>query len=436
MATQWSRFERQEVPGAQCRSEALDDFLLSLGHELRTPINAIVGWAHLLSQRTLSPELDEGLHAIERNARRQAKLVDDLLDVNRILAGRLTLVYRPLALERLLARAIDAARPGAEGKGVALLVSLDASSHPVMGDAPRLDQVFAHVLGNAIRYTPRDGCIHVSTRRDGCFALVTVADTGDGIPLERLPYVFERYHAGSGAAAGHRSAGLGMGLGLTKHLVERHGGTVTVHSDGDGAGTTVRIRLPLDDTLQRPCAPAAGRIQPMTGLPTMPPGARRLEGLDVLLVEDDEDSRIVLAEIIRGAGARCDAATSGRDALALLADREGAASGGSGPYDCMVLDLGLPDTDGCELLQRLRLEMGVRGASTPAIALTAFGRAADRERALLAGFDEYSQKPLQPERMIASIAQLARRRMAAAVVATDPAPRTAPGDGPRRRTAA
>jgi CheY-like chemotaxis protein len=408
MAAQWSGHESQAAPGADCRSEALDDFLLSLGHELRTPINAIVGWTHLLSQRPLPPELGEGLHAIERNARLQAKLVDDLLDVNRILGGRLTLVYRPLALDRLLGTAIAAARPVAEGKGVAMEVSLSEPPHPIMGDAPRLEQVFAHVLGNAIKFTARDGRIAVSTRRDGSFALVTIADTGEGIPLHQLPHVFERFRTGYGAAAGHRHSGLGMGLALAKHLVERHGGTVTVHSDGPGAGTTVRIRLPLDQAAQ-PMQQSGMQVASVARCATEPPGPLRLDGMDVLLVEDDEDSRIVLAEILRNAGATCDAAGSGRDALALASERTG---GAPRRYDCMVLDLGLPDTDGCRLLQRLGAALGRRGPLPPAIALTAFGRAADRERALQAGFAEYSQKPLQPERLIASIARLAggRRR--------------------------
>jgi CheY-like chemotaxis protein len=406
MAAQVSRYDRQQTARAEYRTAALDDFLLSLGHELRTPINAIVGWAHLLSQRTLPPELDEGLHAIERNARLQAKLVDDLLDVNRILGGHLTLVYRPLALDRLLSCAVDAVRPVAEGKGLALKVALSEPSHPIMGDAPRLEQVFAHVLGNAIKFTPRNGRIHVSTRRDGSFALVTISDTGDGIPLHQLAHVFERFRAGSGAAAGHRHAGLGMGLALTKHLVERHGGTVTLHSDGDGAGTTVRIRLPLDDTVLRQRAPGTD-VDSVARCVTAPPGAGYLDGLNVLLVEDDADSRIVLAEILRGAGAKCDTAMSGRDAIALVAER---AVGQSGTYHCMVLDLGLPDTDGCRLLPRLRVALGARGKSTPAIALTAFGRATDRERALTAGFDEFTQKPLQPMRMIETIGRLAAER--------------------------
>ena len=406
-------------------TDPLDGFLLSLGHELRTPINAIVGWTHLLAQQPLSADVAKGVVAIERNARHQARLVDDLIDLNRILSGRLTLECQPVLLEPLVAQAVEAARPTAQRKRVTLAAQLADPPHPVLADPPQLAKVFAHLFANAIRFTPPGGAVTVRTHRDGRSVRIVVADTGEGIASDQLRNVFDRFRQAPTAVCGATGSrgGLGIGLSLARHLIERHGGAIALQSDGPGCGTSVTLRLPVDPALATPgaCDPAR------EGKAATQAVARPLAGLRILLVEDDPDSREVLAEILRLAGARCDAAASGREALA-CAVRHGTAPAGptrgrtaraigtpSVGFDCLVLDLGLPDTDGCRLLQKLRLALGGRdGQLPPAIALTAFGRPADRQRAFSAGFDAFAQKPLDPAGMIGSIGELALQRSSAA----------------------
>ncbi|MGH7435132.1 MAG: ATP-binding protein [Polyangiaceae bacterium] len=359
---------------------AKDSFLATMSHELRTPLNALLGWVQILRMDASDPKrLAHGLEVVERNARAQQRIVDDLLDVSRIASGKLQLTLRPTDVGAVVRAAAEVIRPAAEAKGVRLAVEVEENlGAGTLADPDRLQQVVWNLLSNAVRYTPRDGDVRVNVTRTGSDLRIAVADTGAGIPPGQVSHVFERFHQVDGATA-RRAGGLGLGLAIVRHLAEAHGGTVAVSSAGEGQGSTFSVELPIRTV----DVPARGVEAPP------------LAGFHVWLVDDDADSLDLVAASLRAAGA---AVTTFPNATAVLA-----AEGGC---DLLVSDIGLPDTDGYKLLQTLRARDGI---AFPAIALTGFEGPLDTQRAVLAGFQHYLTKPIQRAALVDAVRQWCRR---------------------------
>jgi CheY-like chemotaxis protein len=389
-------FEREHA--ARLHAEQLnrskDEFLAILSHELRTPLNAIVGWTRLLQSEKLS--LDErarALETIQRSVRRQAGLIDDLLDVSRIIAGKMRLDFERVSLVKVATAAVEGARPSAAERAIALDVRVAADTGDILGDARRLEQVLANLLGNALKFTPPEGRVRVSATRAGPDVVVEVRDNGVGIKQELLPQIFERFRQGD-VSSTRANGGLGLGLAIARHLVEAHGGTLRAQSDGEGRGSTFTVTLPAMAAEKRDVpgpAPAAAR-------PVDEPGA--IAGIHVLVVDDDEDTRELLAAIVAGAGGRALSAPSADDALDILRRHR---------VDVIVCDVGMPVRDGYNFLRELRASGEEAGAWTPAIALTGYASAKDSDAALLAGFQMHIPKPVDPPVLIANLIKLWRR---------------------------
>jgi CheY-like chemotaxis protein/two-component sensor histidine kinase len=356
-------------------------------------------WVRLLRTARLDPATTtRALEAIERNARSQAQLVEDLLDVSRIITGKLRLDARAVALESIAEAALDAVRPAADAKGIAL----DAALEPgvvVTGDPDRLQQVLWNLVSNAVKFTPRGGRVEVSLGRAGDHAQVTVRDTGVGIRLDFLPFVFDRFRQAD-ASPTRVHGGLGLGLAIVRHLVELHGGSVEAASEGEGRGATFAVRLPL--------APGDAKVGAEVGRPA---AGATLDGLRVLVVDDEPDTLEALSAALAGYGARVRTALSTREALASL-DR--------GAVDVLVADIGMPGEDGYTLVRELRGRPPDRGGRIPAAALTAYARPVDAERALAAGFQVHVAKPVEPGDLAAVIARLAGRAGGRPPAGSDP----------------
>jgi len=389
--------ERAARATAERMSEAKDDFLAMLSHELRTPLNAILGWAQVLRMPGRSPDdVKSGLETIERNARAQTQLIDDLLDMSRITSGKLRLDVQPMHPIGFIEAAIETVEPAALAKGIRLQRVLDPSAGPVSGDPGRLQQVVWNLLSNAIKFTPRAGKVQVVLERVESHLEISVADSGIGIAADLMPHLFERFRQGD-ASTTRKYGGLGLGLSLVKSLVELHGGSVRVQSPGQGQGTTVTVTLPLAivhrDAQPREHPRTAGTAAPMVH-------ASELAGLRVLVVDDQPDARDLIARVLGDCAAVVMTAASAEEAVALVeAERP----------DVLVSDIGMPDTDGYELLRRVRALGPERGGKVPAIALTAFARSEDRTRTLRAGFLVHVSKPVDASELIATIASVARR---------------------------
>jgi signal transduction histidine kinase len=383
-----------------------DEFLATLSHELRTPLTAILGWAQLL-RRPLEPErVQRGLAIIERNARLQAQLIADLLDVSRIVQGKLTLDVQAVDVPAIVDAAVDTVQHAAEAKGITLVRRVGRLQGHVRGDASRLQQVVWNLLTNAIKFTPRGGRVEVSVREEGPCAGITVRDTGQGIDPAFLPHVFERFRQAEGGSARHHG-GLGLGLAIVKHLVELHGGTVCVESDGLGRGATFRVDLPIGGKPCSTCAPRPWQQEPLRLPEAAPPPLSldgKLRGVRVLVVEDDEDTRELVRGLLADAGAEVVAAPSAAEALAILAAFR---------PDVMVSDLGMPGMDGFKLIEEIRDHPPAGNAFLPAVALTAYARPEDRQRALLAGYQAHLPKPVDPSELLANVFGLSRLRGAA-----------------------
>jgi NO-binding membrane sensor protein with MHYT domain/nitrogen-specific signal transduction histidine kinase/ActR/RegA family two-component response regulator len=390
--------ERAARDQAEHLSAMKDEFLATLSHELRTPLNAMLGWAGML-QRGVKDEatLRRGLETIERNARAQGQLIDDLLDMSRIVAGTLRLDVQRVDLARTIEAALGTVQPAVLARQIALRTELAADVGEVHGDPGRLQQVLWNVLSNAVKFTPNGGSVQVMLTRDGDDALVRVSDSGIGIAPDFLPHVFDRFRQ-QDASITRRHGGLGLGLAIVRQLVELHGGTIAADSAGENTGTTFTLRLPL-------AAPASA------GSPDAAPATAALmaladlSGLSVLLVDDAPDTLDVIEQILQGCGAATLAASGAAMALALL-DRE--------RPDVIVSDIGMPDIDGFELMRRIRRRTHDAGGEIPAIALTALTRQDDYDRALRAGFDDYLAKPVDAGALVARIADVAARRRAGA----------------------
>jgi NO-binding membrane sensor protein with MHYT domain/nitrogen-specific signal transduction histidine kinase/ActR/RegA family two-component response regulator len=386
--------ERAARDEAERLSALKDEFLATLSHELRTPLNAVLGWASML-QRGVRDEatLKRGLETIERNARAQGQLIDDLLDMSRIISGTLRLDVQQIEPEKIVEAALGTVHPAAVAKRLDLRVDVARGLGTVLADPGRLQQVMWNLLSNAVKFTPNGGMVQVLLGRDGHDVVIRVADSGIGIEPEFLPHVFDRFRQ-QDASITRRHGGLGLGLSIARQLVELHGGTIGVASPGPHAGTTFTVRLPL-------AQPEAATPQPE---PVRMPEAKAegvLAGVKVLLVDDADDTLEVLQQILQHSGARIMAATSAGTALALL-ERE--------QPDVIVSDIGMPDVDGFELMRRIRRRSAGAGGAIPAIALTAFTRQDDRAKALQAGFNDYLAKPVEPSLLVTHIAQAVGQR--------------------------
>jgi PAS domain S-box-containing protein len=396
--------EREEALEAEriARSEAerlghlKDEFLATLSHELRTPLNAINGWANLLRQPSLTPEdRERGLEVIERNVRTQTQIINDLLDMSRIISGKVHLEVQSIQLHDVIANAIEVVRQSVEAKGIRLTTLLDSSIGLVRGDPNRLQQVLWNLLTNAVKFTPKGGRIQIILERVNSHVEIVVEDSGLGIAPDFLPYVFDRFRQAD-ASITRRHGGLGLGLSIVKNLVELHGGSVRVKSGGENLGSTFIVSLPVahvrSDEPSRKSRPAGASSQPdALDLPM-------LDGVKVLIVDDEPDGQMLIARILEGRGAVTRSASSVLEALDMLAQHS---------PDILLSDIGMPDMDGYELIRRAR-EM--KGESLPAIAVTAYARSEDRQRALLAGYHMHLAKPIEAKELIASVASLLRLR--------------------------
>jgi PAS domain S-box-containing protein len=379
-------------------SRLKDEFLASLSHELRTPLNAILGYARMLRSGMVAPEKQQkAIDTIERNATSLTQIVEDVLDVSRIVAGKIRLNVQAVDFPEIVGNAIDAVTPAAEAKGVRIETVLDPGATPISGDPERLQQVLWNLLTNAVKFTNRGGKAQVRLERIESHVEVAITDTGIGIAPEFLPHVFERFRQADGGISRERG-GLGLGLSIARQLVEMHGGTIEAFSSGLGHGATFRVKIPL-------MAVHAGREDTSRVHPRSAPVPRRmpaddLHGVRVLAVDDDRDALSLLAEVLEAAGAHVITAQSARDALAQLA---------AAVPDVIVADLGMPQVDGFQFIERVRQHDDARVRNVPAAALTAYARSDDRMKALRAGFQIHLAKPIEPAELVTTIAALAKR---------------------------
>ena len=393
--------EREQSARAEAEqaNRLKDEFLATVSHELRTPLTAIMGWAHMLRVKRFDEQSTaKALETIERNAHAQSQLIDDLLDVSRIITGNLRLDVRQVAPGPFIEEAVETLRPAAEAKGVRIQKVLDAGVVSVVGDPARLQQVVWNLLSNAIKFTPKGGMVQVRLERIDSHIEIAVSDTGAGIRGEFLSHVFERFRQADQKTT-RQHGGLGLGLAIVRHLVELHGGTVGADSPGEGLGATFVVKLPIVPVYQKETA--AGRVQPTAGdaLHTYD-CPERLDGLKVLVVDDEVDTRDLLKVWIGQCGPKVVTAGSAVEALATLEEMR---------PDLLISDIGMPGEDGYELIRKVRALPAGRGGKIPAIALTAYARTEDRLRALRAGYQMHIAKPVELAELVAVMASLVGR---------------------------
>jgi len=379
-----------------------DEFFSNASHELRTPLNAIVGWTRMLRRGTLNAATaSSALETIERSANAQTKLIEDLLDVSRIITGKLKVEMHPTEVGPVISSAVNSLRPAATAKEISIATHIENQAWPVLADVSRLQQVVWNLLSNAVKFTPRGGRIEISLARVEHDLELSVRDTGEGIEPEFLPYVFDRFRQADGTRT-RRHGGLGLGLAIVRNLVEIHGGMVTAYSEGLGKGATFVVRLPLLDFAPQGSTPVSSPGQTRSQQPIerveCPP---RLEGIRVLVVDDDSDAREMLNTVLTQCEAEVTTAASTREALEEIARQR---------PDVLVSDIGMPDLDGYELIKRLRQSEAAQGQKgLPALALTAYAKAEDRVRALAAGYHVHLSKPVDPEEFALVVASLLGR---------------------------
>ena len=379
--------EREARAEAQAADRAKDEFLATLSHELRTPLNAMLGWINLLRAGKVREDRRAGaMEVIERNARTQARLIEDLLDVSRIITGKVRLELHPLRVGPIAHTAVEGLRPAADAKGIRVQTVIHPEIPDIMGDAARLQQILWNLLSNAIKFTPPGGQVIVELKSDEGEVELSVRDTGLGIAADFLPHVFERFRQADSSTTRPHS-GVGLGLAIVRHLVELHGGRISAHSEGENRGALFVVRLPL-------AARAAA-----TGTDAHRPKGVPLQGVRVLIVDDDSDTLEMLSEALEASGAEVSAARSADEALVVL---------NNGGIDVLVSDIGMPNVDGYALIRRVRALPGSRGR-IPAIALTAYARPEDRAEAIDAGFQLHLPKPVEIDMLQASLASLAAR---------------------------
>jgi signal transduction histidine kinase/DNA-binding response OmpR family regulator len=376
-----------------------DDFLASLSHELRTPLNAIVGYARMLRSGFLPADRHEkAIETIDRNATSLTQIVEDVLDISRIVSGKIRLDVQTVDLPEIVRRAIDAITPAAESKGIRVEAVLDPHAAPISGDPERLQQVLWNLLSNAVKFTGRGGRVQVRLARVDSHVEVEVSDTGIGIAAEFLPLVFERFRQADSGIARQRG-GLGLGLSIARQLTQMHGGVIEAFSGGPGQGATFRVKLPTMIVHPPREASVYPRFESTPRL--IPPG--ELRHVHVLVVDDDRDALMLVTEVLQGTGAQVSTAQSAQEALVWL-ERE--------VPDVIVTDLGMPHVDGFQFIDRVRRHSNPRVRELPAAALTAYARSDDRMKALRAGFQIHLAKPIDPAELVTTIAALARRFIA------------------------
>ena len=380
--------EQEARRAAETLSRSKDEFVATVSHELRTPLNAIFGWVRLLRSGNLNDtQHAHALEVIERNTRAQAQLIEDLLDMSRVVTGHLRLDMRRLELPAVIQAAVDAVKPASEAKEIEIGIELDANVGPILGDPDRLQQIVWNLLTNSVKFTNKGGRIDVSLTAVGSDAVLRVKDNGIGMSAELLPHIFERFRQGASSAS-RAHGGLGIGLALVDHLVEMHGGTVEAHSDGDGQGSTFTLRMPTLGTRAVTEKPALSGID-ASGVAH---GSGALAGVNIVVVDDDKDARDLISTTLAHAGANVLPASSMAEALNTLQ---------SAAPQALVSDIAMPNGTGYELIRAIRLVPHL--AKIPAIALTAFGRVEDRERALAAGFNYHITKPVDPDHLVRAI---------------------------------
>jgi len=384
---------------AEESSRLKEEFLATISHELRTPLSAILGWARMLRLGQLSEENEtKALDTIERNARAQAQLIDDLLDVSRIVTGKLRMDVRPVDPNSFIDAAVEAVRPAAEARGVRLQKVIDTGPVSIPGDPVRLQQVVWNLLSNAIKFTPRGGRVQIRSERVNSHLEIVVSDTGQGIPADFLPHVFDRFRQADQKTS-RQHGGMGLGLSIVRHLVELHGGTVSATSEGEGRGAIFTVMLPVAPVYQVESSgsrvhPSARDLLPADDL------ADRLDGLRVLVVDDEADTRELLKQGLEYCGATVKVVGSAAEALDGLV---------SFAPDILISDIGMPEVDGYDLIRQIRSLPTNKGRRIPAIALTAYTRVEDRLHALRAGYDMHVPKPVELAELVAVAASVARR---------------------------
>jgi CheY-like chemotaxis protein/nitrogen-specific signal transduction histidine kinase len=382
---------------AEKASRAKDEFLATVSHELRTPMTAILGWSRMLMGGQISADAQQrAIEVIDRNARSQAQLIEDLLDISRIVAGRLRVEFKPVDMSAVIAAAVEAVRPTAEAKRIRIQTVLSAGAGPILGDSERLQQVVWNLLSNAIRFTPANGFVHIELQRVESQVELRVTDNGVGIKPEFLPHLFERFTQ-SDSSITRSTGGLGMGLAIVKSLVELHGGVVSASSPGEGRGAVFTVKLPISalrhDPRQSPV--------PKPSLETVIETTQELVGMKILVVDDEADTAELLRFVFNECGAIVETAGSAAEALELF---------DAWQPDILVSDIGMPNIDGYELIRAIRLD---RHSRIPAVALTAMARIDDRIKVLNAGYQMHVAKPVEPIELInivSSLASLVTRR--------------------------
>jgi PAS domain S-box-containing protein len=391
--------ERERLLGlARDASRLKDEFLATLSHELRTPLNAILGYVRMIRSGLVSgARLERAMETIERNATSLTQMVEDILDVSRIIAGKIRLDVQVIDLTGVVKSALASVVPAADAKGVRIETVFDPRPVPITGDPERLQQVVWNLMSNAVKFTGRGGRVRVHIERVASHAEIVVSDTGVGISPEFLPHIFERFRQADASSTRERG-GLGLGLSITRHIVESHGGTIHVASGGEGTGATFRVALPLRIIHDQP---EGERVNPLAiDEVTIPQPLPDLHGITVLTVDDDRDALRLVREILEAAGATVMTAESAQEALSSLEANR--------PH-VLVADLGLPRMNGFELVARIRQLGDERLRAIPAAALTAFARSEDRTRVLRSGFQMHLTKPIAPGELMAAVAVLAKR---------------------------
>ena len=392
--------ERSKRVEAERLGRIKDEFLANLSHELRTPLNAILGWSQLLKPgQTSNAEMAEGLDVIQRNVRVQVQLIDDLLDMSRIISGKLRLDVQRIDLPKIIKAAMEVVQLAAEAKGVRLEAIVDPIAGPVTGDPNRMQQVVWNLLANAIKFTPRGGKVQVTLERTDSHVELSVSDTGQGISPEFLPYVFDKFSQAESLLT-KTHGGLGLGLTIVKHLVEMHGGSIRAKSAGEGKGATFVVSLPI--SVVRTLNGDENRQHPTTAREIEFSADPDLSGFDALVVDDDVDALHLVKHVLENCGAHATNCASGTECLEILRRSKPTV---------LIVDIGMPGMDGYSLIREIRALPTEEGGEIPAIALTAFARSEDRRRAMLAGFDMHVTKPVEPGELVAVVARLGRKSL-------------------------